>query len=117
MSWWYEQLLGSLVCALVASCTWGLMVWMGEQISVKQWGWLQGLMILGTGNGLLWFILTLVQPGLALWLFLFLSLNGMLGYFLTQLPLIAIPNLWAMVLHPIGISLMVTLLGGATSKF
>lgn len=113
----YEQISSSAVCGVVAGCTWVLMVGMGEEVQVKPWGWCQGLVILGLGNGLLWFVLALVQPGLVLWLLLFFALNGMLGYFLAQSPLIAIPTPWAMVFHPIGISLMVTLLGGAVSKF
>jgi hypothetical protein len=117
MSWWYEQLLGSILSGVFASLTWGLMVWMGNQVLVSSWGWLQGLAILTLGNGILWFFLVLLQSGFGVWLLLFFSLNGLLGYFLINLPLIQVPPAWAMGIHPLAISIMLTLLGGATAKF
>lgn len=90
---------------------------MGNQILVSGWGWLQGLVILALGNGILWFVLVLLQVGFGVWLLLFFALNGILGYFLTNLPLIQVPPPWAMGIHPLGISIMLTLLGGATAKF
>ncbi len=117
MSWWYEQLGGSLVCGVLASLTWVLMVGMGKQILVADWGWLQGFALLTFGNGLLWFFLVLLEASWLFWLTLFFALNSALGYWLTHLPHIHIPPPWARIIHPLGITAMVTLLGGATAKF
>ncbi|MCS6960596.1 MAG: hypothetical protein RMK91_11175 [Pseudanabaenaceae cyanobacterium SKYGB_i_bin29] len=117
MSWWWEQIISSMVGGALAAFTWLMLVSLGKEIAVKGWGWGLGIGIVGGSNALLWLFLGIVQPNLWLWVLLFLLLNSMDGYWLTNLPLVTIPPLWAIYLHPLAITLMLTLLGGATAKF
>ncbi|MFN3361500.1 MAG: hypothetical protein ACK421_08760 [Pseudanabaenaceae cyanobacterium] len=117
MAWWWEQVVSSAGAGILATFTWVLLVSLGKEIPVKGWGWGQGMGIIGGSNALLWLFLGIVQPSLLLWFSLFLVLNGVGGYWLTNLPAIAIPPLWAIYLHPLVITLMLTLWGGATAKF
>jgi hypothetical protein len=111
-----QLLFDAIACGLLASSTWAGLVWMSpDQPIQKAVGWLQGFGSVAIANLALWLIL--VGTGfrlLPVWGLLFFGFNAVIGKLVfPYYENIQIPALWAVLIHPAAIALIIVLLGGA----
>jgi hypothetical protein len=106
----------AIACGLLAGLTWLGLVWMSPDRPIESGkAWIQGVGIVAIANILVWLILAGLNLRLIpLWVIIFLIVNAAIARF--GFPLcegIKIPNIWALVIHPIAIAGISVLLGGA----
>jgi|GEM_PF-541373 len=112
MSWFTD----SIACGLLSALTWSSLVWMSYATPIQNFtGWLQGIGITSIVNMLLWFFLASVKLSFPVWAVLFFLLNLVVGITIESAfrQNITIPRVWAFSIHPVIITVMNVLLGGA----
>jgi hypothetical protein len=111
MSW----LTDAIACGVLSGATWASLVWMSPSTPIEQpLGWWQGIGAIAIANMLIWLGLASFKPHLGIWGAAFLVGNVLVGKLvLPNCQHIRIPNVWALVVHPIAIATIDLLLGGA----
>ncbi len=111
-----QFLYNAIACGLLAALTWMGLVWMsGDRPIASGKGRVQGVGIVAIANALIWMLLAgLSLRFMTLWVISFLVINAAIAYLIFPLCAgIKIPNIWALLIHPIAIAGMSVLLGGA----
>ena len=106
----------AIACGLLASLTWLGLVWMSPNRPIESGkGWVQGVGTVAIANILIWFVLAGLNLRLIpLWAVIFLIVNAAIARLIFPLcEGIRIPNIWALIVHPVAIAGMSVLLGGA----
>ncbi len=106
----------AIACGLLTALTWMGLVWLSSDRPIESGkGWVQGVSLVAIANTLIWIVLaTLNLRVLALWAISFLIVNAAIAYLVFPLCAeIKIPNIWAVLIHPVAIATMSILLGGA----
>lgn len=106
----------AIACGLLAALTWTGLVWMSPSRPITSSNaWLQGAGIVAIANAFIWVILAGLNLRLILlWIISFLIINAAIARLLFPLCQgIKIPNIWALLIHPVAIASMSILLGGA----
>jgi hypothetical protein len=106
----------AIACGLLAALTWMGLVWMSPNRPIASGkGWLQGIGIVAITNAFIWIVLAGLNLRLiSVWAVSFLVVNAAIAYFVFPLfAAIKIPNIWALVIHPLAIAAMSVLLSGA----
>lgn len=106
----------AIACGLLASLTWLGLVWISPDRPISSGrAWVQGVGIVAITNIFTWIALVGLNLRLIpVWVISFLLMNAAIARL--AFPLcegIQIPLIWAIVIHPILISAMGILLGGA----
>jgi len=106
----------AIACGLLASLTWLGLVWMSPDRPIESGkSWVQGVGTVAIANILLWLVLSVLGLRLIpLWAIVFVIVNAAIARLIFPLcEGIKIPNIWALLIHPIAIATMSVLLGGA----
>lgn len=106
----------AIACGLLASLTWLGLVWMSPNRPIESGkGWVQGVGTVAIANILIWLVLAGLNLRLIpLWAVIFLIVNAAIARLIFPLcEGIRIPNIWALIVHPVAIAGMSVLLGGA----
>lgn len=109
-------LLDALICGWLSALVWAGLIWMSPHSPILgAVGWLQGGSLIAIANFLTWLLLVGLQLDsvLYLWSFTFFVLNALTGLLFRFFQEIRTPALWAVLIHPIVISTINVLLGGA----
>ncbi len=105
----------AIACGILSGLTWAGLVWMSPSTPIeKPLGWWQGVGTIAIANILFWLLLAFFKLQLGIWVVVFLAGNALVGKFI--LPFcqqVRIPPIWAVVVHPVAISTIDLLLGGA----
>ncbi len=111
-----QSLYNAIACGLLASLTWMGLVWMSSDRPIASGkGWVQGVGVVAIANASTWILLSgLNLRFMALWVISFLVVNAAIAYLVFPLCAeIKIPSIWALLIHPVAIAVMIVLLGGA----
>lgn len=106
----------AIACGLLAALTWMGLVWMSPSRPIESGkDWVQGVSIVAISNIFVWIALVgLNLRWIPLWAFCFLGINAAIASFVFPLcEGIKIPNIWALFMHPLAITTIIVLLGGA----
>ncbi|PZO43708.1 MAG: hypothetical protein DCF19_03505 [Pseudanabaena frigida] len=106
----------AIACGLLSSLTWMGLVWMSPARPITSGkGWVQGVGTVAIANAFIWILLTVSGLRLIpLWAIVFAIVNASIARLVFPLyEGISIPNIWALLIHPFAISVMIVLLGGA----
>ena len=106
----------AIACGLLAALTWMGLVWMSPNHPIESGkAWVQGVALVAISNIFVWIALVgLNLRWVPLWGLSFLIINVAIASLLFPLcEGIKIPQIWALVFHPLAIATMSVLLGGA----
>jgi hypothetical protein len=112
----YSPIYNAIACGLLAALTWMGLVWMSNNHPIASGkGWVQGVGIVAIANTLLWMILASLNIRLIpVWAVSFLLVNAAIAHLLFPFcDQIKIPSIWGLLIHPMAITIMAVLLGGA----
>ncbi len=108
-------LVEAIACGTLSALTWAGLVWMSPNYPVRQFqAWGQGFLIVAIANLLIWVAMASLRFPIVIWVIGFWFVNALVGKLvLPYLRDIQIPDLWALLIHPVAIAAMNILLGGA----